>query len=120
MTAPVPVPAELAGEVLRLITLGLTERVRRDGGTVSPQARALLRALHRADQGVEQAGSAIGTATAVPATVEVSVGDVAADMGASREYVRRLCRAGVLPGRRVGRLWLITIDRERLAHEQDH
>jgi excisionase family DNA binding protein len=48
------------------------------------------------------------------------VGDAAGVMGASREYVRRLCRAGVLPARRVGRPWLITIPRERLTDEQDH
>lgn len=112
----VAVPASVAADVLRLLVLGLDALVRKDGGRVAPRAHALLLELHRAAQAYEEGPPVPSPELTEPATatVEVSVADAAGVIGASREYTRRLCRAGVLPARRIGREWLVTIERQHL------
>lgn len=106
----------VAGDVLRLLVLGLDALVRKDGGEVSPRARTLLLELHRAAQAYDDGAPVPSAELGGPlsATVEVSVAQAARVIGSSREYVRRLCRREVLPARRIGREWLITIERQHL------
>jgi excisionase family DNA binding protein len=108
----VTVPHHLAGPVRDLLVTGLWDLAKANGGTVHPDLRTLIEQLHQADRHPTQVPP---TEPAPPprATVEVPVSAAAEVMGASREYVRRLARRGVLPARRVGRVWLITIDKER-------
>ncbi|MFP8882617.1 helix-turn-helix domain-containing protein [Streptomyces mangrovi] len=106
----VTVPAAVAGDVLRALVRDLTARVRADGGEVSPGVRALLYALHTAAQHADRpAASATGTTPAPTATVtEIPVGEAAALLGCTPEYVRRLARDGIIPARRIGaRTWAI-------------
>ncbi|MFE4692926.1 helix-turn-helix domain-containing protein [Streptomyces sp. NPDC056749] len=117
----VVIPAAVAGDVLRALVRDMTARVRADGGEVSAGVRCLLYALHTAAQRTErQAGqpratpvieqsSDIGTAPQPTATVAyVSVGEAAALLGCSTEYVRRLARAGIVRARRIGaRAWAV-------------
>ena len=42
-------------------------------------------------------------------TLEINTAEMAARMGCTPQYVRRLCREGRLPARRHGWTWLITI-----------
>jgi excisionase family DNA binding protein len=112
------VPAHIAGDVLRTLMLGLTARVRADGGELSPDVRGLLYALHHAEQtavlrtdrpGTEQS-SASRTSLAGADSVgdAVSVSEAAARLGCSAGYVRRLARAGTIRARRIGaRAWAI-------------
>lgn len=103
------IPASVAGDVLRYLVLGLAARVRADGGEVSTSARRVFYALHDAAQRHdEQPGFVNETSTPTPGTVEETASQVASVMGCSVQYVRRLCAAGVLPARRVGRQWMIT------------
>ncbi|MFF0243963.1 helix-turn-helix domain-containing protein [Streptosporangium sandarakinum] len=125
----VVIPAAVAGPVLRLLTIGLTARVRADGGEVGVTARRVLYALHEAAQRHETAGFLDETPAVVSGMVEVTATDMASFMGCSPQYVRRLCASGVLRARRVGRQWLIhhpatrngehgseDTDRERSGH----
>ncbi|MEV0912698.1 helix-turn-helix domain-containing protein [Streptomyces sp. NPDC049967] len=117
----VVIPAAVAGDVLRALVRDMTERVRADGGEVPAGVRRLLYALHaaaqRAEQHVEKHRAAPliehssdnGTAPPPTATVAyVSVGEAAALLGCSTEYVRRLARTGIVRARRIGaRAWAV-------------
>lgn len=113
-------PASVAADVLRLLVLGLDALVRKDGGEVAPRARALLLELHRAAQAYDEGPLVPSPELTEPptATVEVSVEQAARVIGSSREYVRRLCRREVLPARRIGRTWLVTIERQHLEQDE--
>lgn len=102
------IPASVAGDVIRFIVLGLTDRVRTDGGEVSTSARRVLWALHEAAQRQDEAGFPDETPPPAQVTVEMTACEVAAVMGCSPQYVRRLCASGVLRARRAGRQWMIT------------
>jgi excisionase family DNA binding protein len=59
-----------------------------------------------------------GTKIAAPATVDLSVEQMAEHMGCSPRYVRRLCQQGKLTARRTGRRsWTITVQEQ--PHGQD-
>lgn len=117
----VVIPAAVAGDVLRALVRDMTARVRADGGEVPAGVRRLLYVPHTAAQRTEQQadehrttpvieqGSDIGTAPQPTATVAyVSVGEAAALLGCSTEYVRRLARAGIVRARRIGaRAWAV-------------
>ncbi|MFG2021100.1 helix-turn-helix domain-containing protein [Actinomadura geliboluensis] len=104
----VTVPPALARPLRDLLSDHVVYRARVNGVTVSP---VLLGFLADLDAVVEPPapGSAAGTSSAPSATVEavMTVTEVAGLMGASPEYVRRLCRRGRLRARRPGREWLI-------------
>lgn len=113
----VVVPRALASTTFAALVLYLRDRVQAGGGALTPDARALLRDLHRAAEGTEP-GAAIehssdnGTAPPPPDSVatamEVSVGEAAALLGCTAEYVRRLARDGAFTARRIGaRTWAI-------------
>lgn len=103
---PIVVPPYLAREVLRLLTLGLTEQARRDGLPVSAAGRQILWALAAAADQHDLAGSASETSTAEPANL-TTIADVAARMGCSQQYARRLARRGRLDARKVGGQWIV-------------
>lgn len=105
------IPPALASEVFAALSAYVTERVRLTGALPSPACYELLRSLYAAARRpVRPApGSADGTTSAPSATVEpeMTVTEVTGQMGASPEYVRRLCREGRLRARKPGREWLI-------------
>jgi len=98
----VVVPRSLAAVVFSAVVLHLDARTRADGGAITPEARTLLRDLHRA---------ASGTTTPAPATVVTSrvvgVAEAAAVLGCNPRYVRKLCLAGRLPATRNRGGWVI-------------
>ncbi|WP_435272202.1 helix-turn-helix domain-containing protein [Streptomyces parvulus] len=95
----------LAGTVANAVSLFLGARQRADGGTLTPDARALLAALNRA---ATQPVSATKPAGGQPANVMLGMGDAAALLGCSPQYARRLAARGEIPGaQRVGRIWLV-------------
>ncbi|MFI1726900.1 helix-turn-helix domain-containing protein [Streptomyces sp. NPDC020489] len=104
----VVVPRSLASTTFAALVLYLTDRVRADGGALSPDARALLHALNHAAQ---QPSSASDTPTPAPATVVTSrvlgVAEAADVLGCNRSYVRRLCLAGRIPATRNRGGWVI-------------
>lgn len=106
----VDVPDELAGWVLNSILRDLAGRVRRDGGTVSPDAQRLLYRLHEADQ--RRSTTGIGSHPTERPTVgaAVTVTEAAQQMECRPEWVRHLCRTGRLDARRSGGVWLIDPD----------
>ncbi|MFE5397438.1 helix-turn-helix domain-containing protein [Streptomyces sp. NPDC056568] len=101
----VRVPQALAASVHTAVLLFLSARATANGGALTPEARALLHALHRA------ASSASATPTAAPATVNTSrvlgVAEAADVLGCNRQYVRRLCLAGRIPATRITGGWVI-------------
>lgn len=108
------VPCALASTTFAALVLYLRDRVQTGGGALTPDARALLRDLHRAAEGTEDAAtiehsSDNDTAPSPTATVtEVSVGEAAAVLGCSAGYVRRLARTGTIRAHRIGaRAWAI-------------
>lgn len=113
----VVVPPEIAGELLRFLTVGLTERVRADGGEVSRSARRVLYALHTAAVRADQQPAFVSETRAAPSgSVELTAQQVADILGCSPQYARSLVRTGQLHGRRAGRAWLIdpnSLDRYR-------
>ncbi|ULR50593.1 helix-turn-helix domain-containing protein [Streptomyces deccanensis] len=112
------VPASVAGDVLRALVRDLTARIRADGGEISPRIRALLYALHAADQ-QDTPGFPTETPTAPADTVELGMREVAALLECSPQYARRLARNGSLPARRAGRIWLVdptALDAFRKGH----
>ncbi|MFI1422745.1 helix-turn-helix domain-containing protein [Streptomyces sp. NPDC020731] len=104
------VPRTLAPTVFNAVVLYLGDRVRTGGGALTPDARALLRDLHRAaviDHSSDNGTVPPATATVAPVT-EVSVSEAAALLGCTAGYVRRLARYGTLTARRIGtRTWAI-------------
>lgn len=106
----VVVPAAVADDMLRLLVSGLTAQVRSaHGGGVSPQARRVLYALHKAAQRHEaEHMSDVGTLPPTSSTIEMSVAEAARRMECSTRHVRRLLATGRITGRRLSpRLWLV-------------
>jgi excisionase family DNA binding protein len=104
------IPAPLAQGVLRAVVRDLSERVRTDGGEVSPAVRGVLRALHTAS--AQSPRSPVGFAAETHADVGVSVREVTAEqaaelLGCSVQYARRLAKSGRVAARRAGPAWLI-------------
>ncbi|MFH8471975.1 helix-turn-helix domain-containing protein [Streptomyces sp. NPDC018000] len=116
----VVVPRALTSTTFAALVLYLRDRVQAGGGALTPDARALLRDLHRAAEGAEadtiEHSSDIGTVPPPPGTVNtVSVAEAAAALECRPEYVRRLARRGDLTAHRLGRrAW--AIDRASLDH----
>ncbi|TDT95334.1 excisionase family DNA binding protein [Streptomyces sp. 846.5] len=124
------VPPAVAGDVLRLVELGLTVRVRADGGELSPAARSLLFALHDANvryldgQDALLTMSEFGSSGSAQPSVELTVDQAAALLECTPRHVRRLVATGRVSGRRAGWAWLInaaSLDGYRLGavHEAD-
>ncbi|WP_457460067.1 helix-turn-helix domain-containing protein [Streptomyces sp. TE5632] len=110
------VPGALASTTFAALVLYLRDRVQAGGGALTPDARALLRDLHRAAEGADgpvfERGSDNGTASPATANVttgtDVSVQEAAALLGCTAGYVRRLARHGAFQARRIGaRTWAI-------------
>jgi hypothetical protein len=104
------VPPHLAREVLRLLTLGLTEQAQRDGLPVSEVGRRLLWDLAAAaDQHDEAASFEDETSQLAPVSLGavVDIGTVAERMGCSQQYARRLASLGRLDARKVGGRWIV-------------
>lgn len=104
------VPAANAREVLSLLVAGLAQRAQRDGLPVSEAGRRLLWALaDAADRHEQPTGSVVGTPAAQPAILSAvaDIAAVAARMGCSEAYVRRLARQGRLDARKVGGRWIV-------------
>lgn len=104
----VVVPRSLASTTFAALVLYLEDRVRADGGALSPDARTLLRDLHQA---ATDPGSASATPTPAHATVVTArvmgVAEAADVLGCNPSYVRRLCHAGRIPAHRITGGWVI-------------
>lgn len=100
-----------AGELLRLAEIGLTVRVRADGGELSPAGRALLFDLHSANvRHLEQQAAAIsarGSTGPAASSVELTTNQAAALLECSTRHARHLACTGRIAARRSGRDWLI-------------
>ena len=117
----VVVPRSLASTTFAALVLYLEGRVRADGGELTDEARALLYALNRAAQGPSFAPE---TPAAPPATVMLGMETVAALMGCTPQWARRLAARGEIPGaQRVGRIWLVpstSLDAFHHEREEEH
>ncbi|WIX99328.1 helix-turn-helix domain-containing protein [Amycolatopsis mongoliensis] len=100
----VTVPADVAGEVLKLLVFAVHERSRTSGATPTSRALRLLDALNVGRQRHDAGGAPPDEPPAAPGR---SVSEVAEEMGCSRQYVRRLLAAGRLPGRRTRGGWIV-------------
>lgn len=101
------VPPDVAGELVAAAVRDLTARARRDGLAVSARAIAALEALHRAAERYDAAMFVDEPAPAASPTVEIATQDAASAMGCTVQHVTRLCRSGLIRGRRIGRAWLV-------------
>lgn len=118
------VPARLAATTFAALVLYLSSQSRANGGALSPDARGLLRALHAA---AEAPGTASGTPTPDSRTVDherhghlLGAAEAADLLECTTSYVRRLCRTGELPARRLLGGWVIetaALDRYRHGEE---
>jgi excisionase family DNA binding protein len=100
------IPRDLAGPVGRLLAYAINRRNREDGVGPTPRMVALLReldAVARSPYGSTPSAGASGDES------WLSIAEAAAAMGCSPQYVRRLCRAGRVTARRVGREWLVSL-----------
>ncbi|ADP78344.1 helix-turn-helix domain-containing protein [Pseudofrankia inefficax] len=103
------VPAAVAGDVGRLLRVGLDVAARRDGGdpTASSALVALLTDLAAAAREPLPCTD-IGTGHQRAEHRGLSVAEAAARMGCTPSYVRRLARRGAIPARRSGGVWIVT------------
>ncbi|MFF9215506.1 helix-turn-helix domain-containing protein [Streptomyces viridosporus] len=116
----VRVPQHLAASVHGAVSLFLGARVKANGGALTADARALLAALNRA---AAQPVSPTKPAGDDPANVMLGMGEVAALIGCTPQWARRLAARGEIPdARRVGRIWLVpasSVDAFRHEREED-
>ncbi|KDN75237.1 hypothetical protein DF19_25120 [Streptomyces olindensis] len=122
-------PRTDARQLERLLALGLLAEARTSGARPSAQAERLLRQLHNAAR--THPSFVPETPTDAPATVDhgfasraVSIEEVAAVLGCSVQYARRLARTGRLRAQRVGEHgpWLTTpaaLDAYRYGRQED-
>jgi excisionase family DNA binding protein len=111
----VTVPDPVAGELLRLLLLGLRVKADRTGAVATAELVGLLHALHAAERrhtyGHPAPTAAIGStppAAPILGEQEMTVSDAAEVMGCSATWVRVLVRSGRLTARRAGRrTWLV-------------
>ncbi|MGW0417499.1 helix-turn-helix domain-containing protein [Streptomyces sp. NPDC003015] len=95
---------------MRALVRDLTERVRIDGGEVSPAVRGILHALRTASD--QPPCPARGFADETSSDLGVSLREVTAEqaaelLGCSVQYARRLASSGRVAARRAGPAWLI-------------
>jgi hypothetical protein len=121
----VVVPASLAAVTFNALVLHLADRTRADGGELSPDARSLLYALHRAASGVS---TVVDTAPSSSEGSDVAdfeilgAHEVAGILGCSRRWATALLGSGRLDSRRVGRAWVTTrgdLDAYRYGREEE-
>lgn len=109
------VPPALASTVFAGLTLYLADQARANGGALTPEARTLLRDLHKAAQGIPaDSSSSRGSDPAPSATLTTR--DVAAVLGCTRRWATRLLSSGRIEAWRSGRDWATTaasLDRYR-------
>ncbi|WP_103342607.1 helix-turn-helix domain-containing protein [Amycolatopsis sp. CA-126428] len=104
----VTVPADIAGEVLKLMSIAVTERTRVTGAMPTSRAIRFLKALDLGRQRHADGGAPPDTPPSAPAAaVGRSVSEVAEAMGCSNRYVRRLLTTGRLPGRKTHGGWIV-------------
>lgn len=110
------VPAHLVRHLNSLSTIGLRELLRRSpGGRVPAELANLLHVMQVYEIVQQEATSANGSEFAVSDTVEnasedagwVTSAQAARSLECSARWVTQELRTGRLPGRRVGRQWLI-------------
>ncbi|MGC8919455.1 helix-turn-helix domain-containing protein [Streptomyces sp. PG2] len=114
----VRVPPALAASVHTAVLLHLAASVRSGGGTLTPDARDFLAALNRA---ATHPVSRTKPAGHRPDTVMLGMGKVAALLGCTPQWARRLAARGELPGaQRVGRIWLVpSTSLDAFRHERE-
>ncbi len=110
--APLPVPPDVAAELLRLVLPALNARVRADGAPLSGRTIAFLHALHSAaERPIPAPTAGSGSEDPHPATVELTVDQAAALLECQPRWVRQLIADRRIRARRAGaRLWLVDAD----------
>lgn len=111
-TLLLPVPRSAARELERILLLGLIEDSLRTGGKPTPLTNRIVRQLHTAAQ--TRPGFAPETPNTRPATVDLGFAsrvlgmtEVAAELGCSVQFARRLAQSGRLRAQRVGASWAV-------------
>ncbi|MER6252904.1 helix-turn-helix domain-containing protein [Streptomyces sp. NPDC001584] len=104
--------------------LYLSARTRTSGGALTPEARALLRALDAGAQSPARLTGSTGGTTDPDSrnVVTVTARQAAQLLACSPGFVRRLARSGLLEGHKAGPVWLIdraSLDAYRFG-EQTH
>ncbi|MEU0343169.1 helix-turn-helix domain-containing protein [Streptomyces bobili] len=128
-TLLLPVPRSAARELERILLLGLLAESLKTGAKPTAITDSIVRQLHTAAQ--TRPGFAPETPTAAVATVDpgfasrvLVMEEVAAVLGCSVQYARRLAQTGRLRAHRVGRTgpWLTTpqdLDAYRYGRQED-
>lgn len=111
------VPGALIRELLAAGTAVLRDGIERRGHVIGGELADLAKALRALQVIEQQRGSGDGTVAPQPETMNsassTGIAEVAARLGCSKEYARRLARAGRLRARRLdGRHWIIEIGDE--------
>ncbi|MGW2584529.1 helix-turn-helix domain-containing protein [Streptomyces virginiae] len=117
------VPPGLAATTFYALWRHLEDQIRTNGGALTPEARALLRALHESAQSpaLRPATSSEGSVIGDGGTLGAS--EVARALGCSRRWASYLLGSGRLRAWRVGRTWVTTqrdLDRYRFGEEPPH
>jgi excisionase family DNA binding protein len=109
----VVVPARVAGDLMRLLTLGVTEG-RRRGIPVNTEMMVVLDAIQSAAIAEDsRSGSVVGTMVGDPVSLEmtdeplVTSGQAALRLGCTARAITKAIACGRLLGRKVGNQWLI-------------
>ncbi|MEV6752377.1 helix-turn-helix domain-containing protein [Streptomyces sp. NPDC051214] len=103
----VRVPARLANSVFAALVGHLAAQNRTSGGELSPEARSLLHALHRAASGASPAPIS-SEGNAVDGLEILGAHEVAEIIGCSRRTATSLLGSGRLRAWQVGRIWVTT------------
>lgn len=120
----VVVPPALANTVFVAVVAHLHARTRDGGATLTPEARTLLRDLHRAASGVStivDTGPSSSEGSHVDGSDILGAHEVADLLGCSRRWATVLLSSGRLGSRRVGRAWVTTrgdLDAYRYGREE--
>lgn len=111
----VRVPQRLAASVHTAVLLHLAASSRAGGGALTPDAHALIRALHKAANGAPPDRSS-SEGSDLDSSEILGAHEVADMLGCSRRWATALLSSGRLGSRRVGRTWVTTrgdLDRYR-------
>lgn len=108
----VTLPPEWVHAALTGLVAGAAGLSRRDASPVAPVVHDMLAVLAEADRRVREEPPAFASESheepaATLSGMTISVGEAAAQLECSPQYVRLLLRSGQVDGRRAGRPWLV-------------
>ncbi|WP_405677337.1 helix-turn-helix domain-containing protein [Streptomyces xanthophaeus] len=98
----------------------IADQTHKSGGALTPEARALLRALNTGAQGPAPLPATSFEGSVIGDSATLGAGEVARVLGCSRRWATHLLGSGRLSAWRVGRTWVTTqrdLDRYRYGEE---